>query len=335
MNRSSLAFVLAFAACAPPDQQALIDTKSYVDTNLAALVAASTALCAAAPAPTAGGWNATTHAAAVTTMRAEWKKVRVSYERVEGSIAVLFPELDESTDQRYDGFLENATDTNLFDDEVVTGVHGIERILFSDQITAEVKTFEEGLGSKYVAAAFPANEGEARDFKEKLCAKLVTDVNTLETQYKPLALDTASAFRGVIGSMEEQLEKTTFAATGEEESRYARHTLADMRANLEGATATYEAFRPWLQSKGQAALDTEIVTGLARVKAGFGVVTGDALPTPPATWSSVNPSAADRETAFGKLYTLIETETATTGTSLVAAMGKAADALGIPALPGN
>mgnify|MGYP001566386703 FL=1 len=333
--RFVLPFVVLLAACTPPDQLALTETKKYVETNLDALVTASTALCAAAPAPGANGWNASSHAAAVTTMRGEWKKARIAYERVEGSIAVLFPELDESTDQRYDGFLENATDPNLFDDEVVTGVHAIERILFSDLITAEVRAFEEGLGSKYVAAAFPANETQARDFKEKLCAKLVTDVTMMRTQYKPLALDTASAFRGLIGSMEEQLEKTTFAATGEEESRYARHTLADMRANLEGATATYEAFRPWLQAKGETALDKEIVAGLARVKAGFDAVNGEALPPPPPTWSSVSPSAVDRETPFGKLYTLVETETARTGTSLVASMGKAADVLGIPTLPEN
>lgn len=331
--RSLLVSLVFLSACAPPDQIALTDSKKYVDTNIEALVAASTALCAAAPAPSANGWNASSHAAAVTTMRAEWKKARIAYERVEGSIAVLFPELDESTDQRYDGFLENASDSNLFDDEVVTGIHGIERILFSDQITAEVRTFEEGLGSKYVAAAFPANEAQARDFKEKLCAKLVADVGSLKTQYQPLALDTASAFRGVIGSMEEQFEKTTFAATGEEESRYAKHTLADMRANLEGATATYESFRPWLQAKGETQLDKDIVAGLARVKAGFDAVQGDALPTPPATWSSVNPSAADRETPFGKLYTLVETETKTTGDAVVAKMTKAADVLGIPALP--
>jgi iron uptake system component EfeO len=327
--------LVVLSACTPPDQLALTESKKYVETNLDGLLAASTALCAAAPAPATNGWNATTHAAAVTTMRAEWKKARIAYERVEGSIAVLFPELDESTDQRYDGFLENATDTNLFDDEVVTGVHGIERILFADQITAEVKTFEEGLGSKYVAAAFPSNEAQARDFKDKLCAKLVTDVTNLKTQYQPLALDTASAFRGVIGSMEEQLEKTTFAATGEEESRYARHTLADMRANLEGATATYESFRPWLQAKGETTLDTEIVVGLSRVKVAFDAVQGEALPTPPATWSSVNPSAADRQTPFGKLYTVVETETALTGDSVVARMGKAADVLGIPSLPEN
>ena len=333
--RSLFPLVFSLAACAPPEQLALTDTKQYVETNLDGLVTATTALCAAAPAPRANGWNANSDAPAVATMRSEWKKARLAYERVEGSIAVLFPEFDESTDQRYDGFLENATDTNLFDDQVVTGVHGLERILFSDQISPEVVTFEQGLGSKYVAAAFPANETEARDFKEKLCAKLVLDVTKMRAQYKPLALDTASAFRGVIGSMEEQLEKTTFAATGEEESRYARHTLADMRANLAGATATYEAFRPWLQAKGETALDQQIVAGLARVKGAYDQVPGEALPPPPASWSSVNPTETDRATPFGALFTLVEKETGHTGDALVAAMLKAADALGIPQLPGN
>ncbi len=321
------------AACTPPEEGALTDTKAYVTTNIDGFVAASTALCAAAPAPDADGWNATADAAAVATMKTEWKKARIAYERVEGSIAVLFPELDAATDERYDGFLENDTDTNLFDDQVVTGVHGIERILWSDSIPTSVVEFEEGLGTKYVAAAFPKTEAEARDFKEKLCAKLVADATTMKNDYAPLALDTSAAFRGVIGSMEEQLEKTTFAATGEEESRYARHTLADMRANLEGARATYDAFRPWVQSKGQGDLDKKISDGLARVKAAFDAVSGEALPTPPTTWSSVNPSEADRETEFGKLFTLVENETKTEGDALVANMLKVAESLGIPSLP--
>lgn len=320
------------AACTPPEEVAATETKAYVTTNLEAFVAASTALCAAAPAPDADGWNATADAAAVATMKAEWKKARVAYERVEGSIAVLFPDLDASTDERYDGFIENEKDENLFDDEIVTGVHGIERILWSDSITDEVKEFEEALPN-YVAAAFPANETQASDFKNKLCAKLVTDATKMRDDYAPLALDTPAAFRGVIGSMEEQLEKTTFAATGEEESRYSKHTLADMRANLEGATATYEAFRPWLKAKSQDALDTKITEGLAKVKAAYDAIPGESIPTPPASWSATNPSDADRATPFGKLYTLVEDETATTGDALVADMLKAADALGIPALP--
>jgi len=325
-----LALASTLVACAPPQDVALSETKQYVQTNLDELVVASTELCAAAPTT---AWSATSQPTPVATMRAAWKRVRVSYERVEGSIAVLFPELDVATDERYDGFLENGTDTALFDDVGVTGVHALERILFSDLISAEVKTFEEGLGSKYRPAAFPATDAEAADFKNKLCAKLVVDVTKMRDEYQPLALDTASAFRGVIGSMQEQHEKTSFAATGEEESRYAKHTLADMRANLDGAMKTYEAFRPWLQSKGRSALDAEIVAGLARVKAGFDAVAGDALPTPPSTWSSVSPSAADLETPFGKLYSLVEKETATTAGSLVSAMLEAADVLGIPPLP--
>lgn len=320
------------SACTPPEELAATETKSYVETNLDAFVSATTALCDAAPAPDADGWNATADAAAVTKMKTEWKKARVAYERVEGSIAVLFPELDASTDERYDGFVENEKDENLFDDQIVTGVHGIERILWSDVIPAEVKTYEEGLPN-YVAAAFPANETQASDFKTKLCAKLVTDSKKMRDDYKPLALDTPAAFRGVIGSMEEQLEKTTFAATGEEESRYSKHTLADMRANLEGATRTYEAFRPWLKSKGQDTLDTSITAGLAKVKSAYDAISGESIPTPPATWSAANPSEADRATDFGKLYTLVENETATTGDALVANMLKAADALGIAALP--
>jgi len=325
--------LLALAACAPPEQTALTDTKTYVQQNLDALVTSSTALCAAAPAPSAAGWNPSTNAAAVASMRTEWAKARVAWEHVEGSLAVLFPDYDASTDERYDGFLENATDTNLFDDQVVTGVHAIERILYADSIGDDVRRFEQGLGSKYVAAAFPANEAEARDFKEKLCARLVNDVTQMRADYKPLALDTSSAFRGVIGSMQEQIEKIENAATGAEESRYARHTLADMRANLDGASKTYEAFRPWLQAKGETKLDAEIVAGLARMKAGYDAVSGDALPPPPATWSSVTPTDADRQTPFGTLFTLIETETQHTGTSLVASMLKAAEVLGIPPLP--
>jgi iron uptake system component EfeO len=327
--------VLALAACAPPEQTALTDTKTYVQQNLDALVTSSTALCAAAPAPTATGWNPTSNTAAVTAMRAEWVKARDAWEHVEGSLAVLFPEYDASTDERYDGFLENATDTNLFDDQVVTGVHAIERILYADGIADDVRRFEEGLGSKYVAAAFPANETQARDFKEKLCARLVNDVTQMRADYKPLAIDTASAFRGVIGSMQEQIEKIENAATGAEESRYARRTLGDMRRNLEGAEKTYEAFRPWLQAKGQTKLDADIQAGLARMKVAYDAVPGDALPLPPTTWSSVNPSDADRQTPFGTLFTLIETETQHTGTSLVASMLKAAEVLGIPPLPEN
>ncbi|MEW5743001.1 MAG: EfeM/EfeO family lipoprotein [Myxococcota bacterium] len=333
LQLSALALLVLAACGAPPQETALLSTKSYVQENLTGLHQASTALCEAAPT---AAWNGVTDRAAIDTMKARWKEARVHYERVEGAIAVLFPELDAATDERYDGFLESEADLNLFDDQVVTGVHAIERILWADAIPAEVVTFEQGLGSKYVPAAFPATTQEAQDFKTKLCARLVKDTKTMRDDFAPLALDTPAAFRGVIGSMEEQLEKTSFAATGEEESRYAQHTLADMRANLEGAVNTYEAFAPWLLSLGKTDLDKRIRAGFARVKAGYDAVPGEALPRPPSTWSSLSPSAADRLTPFGKLYTLVEDETnpARDG-SLVKDLSAAADALGIPQLPAN
>jgi len=326
-----LSFFVLMACGRSAQEAALLDTKQYIQTNLEALHDASKALCAAAPD---GPWDATQSRAAIDAMKGHWKRARVAYERVEGAIAVLFPELDVSVDERYDGFLETAGDAYLFDADGVTGMHAIERILWADAIGDEVRAFEEGLGSKYVPAAFPSTAREAEDFKTKLCARLVADTKTMRDDFAPLALDTPAAFRGVIGSMEEQLEKTSFAATGEEESRYARHTLADMRANLEGARATYEAFRPWLLEKGQSALDENIRAGFGRLQAGYDAVPGDALPRPPATWSSLNPSDADKQTPFGKLFLLVQTEVdGTREGTLVNGLNKAAEALGIPRLP--
>jgi iron uptake system component EfeO len=271
----------------------------------------------------------------LTTMKAEWRKARVAYEHVEGAIAVLFPELDVATDERYDGFLtELGPDDNLFDGQGVTGIHAIERILWSDAPRAEVVAFEKELKG-YKAAALPASMTEAGDFKSKLCSKLVADATKMRDDFKPLALDPATAYRGVIGSMEEQLEKVTLAASGEEESRYADETLADMRANVEGGVATHGAFRAWLRaSKDGAAIDDRITAGFLRINTAYAETPGRKLPPVPASWSSVNPSAADLATPFGKLYTLLkqESDAAAAGT-VVNDMGKAAEAMGIPVLP--
>jgi iron uptake system component EfeO len=318
-----------------PEQQALVDVKSYITTNLNDLVDAAMKLQTAAPAPDDDGWSATADAAAVTEMKAQWKRARVAYEHVEGAIAVLFPELDVSTDERYDGFLaDNGPDTALFDDMIVTGVHGVERILWSNMIPATVVTFESALPG-YQPAAFPASRQEADDFKNKLCAKLVADTIDMRDEFKPLALDPATAYRGVIGSMEEQLEKADLAATGEEESRYAQYTLADMRANVAAGIATFDAFKPWLRSKsgGQAKID-EIDAAFARVNAAYGQLSGDALPPVPATWSSQTPSAADLATPFGMLWNVLHTEAdAATAGTLVSDMNESAQMLGIPELP--
>ncbi|MES1171985.1 MAG: imelysin family protein [Bacteroidota bacterium] len=317
-----------------PQGEALSRVKAFITTNISDLSDANAKLQAAAPAPDADGWTATADAAAVMSMKTQWKRARVAYENIEGAIAVLFPELDYSTDQRYDAFLaDNGPDTNLFDNQNVTGIHAIERILWSDMIPAPVVTFEQTLPG-FKAAAFPTTSQQADDFKNKLCARLVADVKMLRDQFGPLALDSGAAFRGVIGSMGEQLEKAELAASGEEESRYAAYTLADMRTNVNAGVKTFEAFKPWLKSKKADQQIQKIDAAFVRVNGAYTGLTGDALPAVPATWSSQQPTAADLQTPFGMLWTVLhdEADPDTAGT-LVYEMNAAADILGIPQLP--
>src|SRR5688572_1462505 len=96
MKRLAALCVVPFAlACGPDPQVAALDgVKGYVTQELGLLADAAVALQAAAPAPDADGWNVTSDAGAVDAMKVEWKKARLSYERIEGAIAVLFPDLD-------------------------------------------------------------------------------------------------------------------------------------------------------------------------------------------------------------------------------------------------
>ncbi|MBP7615522.1 MAG: hypothetical protein KA756_07710 [Steroidobacteraceae bacterium] len=184
-------------------------------------------------------------------------------------------------------------------------------------------------------AATPANMTEATEFKTLLCERIVTEIHEMREQFAPQALDTDAAFRGVQSSMQEQAEKVNLAASGEDESRYAQHTLGDMRANLAGGREMYSHFREWLQSKdGGDELDTEIMAGFARLQAAYDALSGDAVPAVPATWNPTNPSAQDLATPYGTLHSLLEHEANVDEEgSLAHEMEHAAEALGIPQLP--
>lgn len=317
------------------EEQAQAAVKSQITAQLASLVNASVALRAAAPAPDADGWNAGADAAAVNAMKTQWAAARSAYEQIEGAIAVLFPDYDVSTDERYGGFLsDTGPDNDLFDGTGVTGIHAIERILWAGQAPADVVAFEAALPG-YVAAAFPTNLTQATEFRDGLATRLVTDVQAVQTMFAPLTLDTAAAFRGVIGSLGEQIEKIELAADGEDESRYAQHTLADMRANLTGGKNTYNAFRDWVRSAtGGPALDADILAGFDRVSALYAQVTGDALPPVPAGFDKDAPTAEQLATPYGKIFAGLSTESdAGDPSSLVSKMSTAADLLGIPQLP--
>ena len=307
--------------------------------DLQGLVDASSALQAAAPTPPDRGWDLTLDASAIAAMRASWVEARTAYERVEGALAPLFPNIDHDIDARYDDFLSELVgtgDPDLFDGEGVTGLHAVERVIYSNTIPANVVELESSLPG-YVAAGFPATAAEAAAFKAKLCEKLVADAKDLLAQWQPANIDASIAFAGLVSLMNEQLEKVQKASTGEEESRYSARTMADLRDNLAGTKGAYAAFQPWLltrssadPTKDGATIDKAILAGFASLDATYAKVSGPSIPTPPATWSAENPTAADLMTPFGQLYVDVAAAVdAGDPASVVSQMNDAALALGL------
>lgn len=307
--------------------------------DLQDLVDAAGAIQSSAPTPPDRGWDAALDEAQIDAMRASWIKARTAYEHVEGALAPLFPNVDYAIDARYDDFLADLIgegDPDLFDDEGVTGMHAIERVLFSDMIPPNVVALETSLPG-YVAAAFPATAAEAASFKAKLCAKLVADVKDLQAQWQPANIDASIAFAGLVSLMNEQLEKVQKASSGEEESRYSQRTMADLRDNLAGTKIAYAAFQPWLLSKKSsdptrdgATIDAAILAGLAKLEAAYAKVADASIPTPPDTWSAENPTAADLMTAFGQLFQAVDAAVDPVDpASVVSQMNNAAKTLGL------
>ncbi|HEY4188224.1 MAG TPA: EfeM/EfeO family lipoprotein [Polyangia bacterium] len=311
--------------------------------DLTTLWQASVDFAAAAPTPTGRGWDPTLDGAAFTAMKAAWIRAREAYEHVEGATAPIFPDIDVSIDERYDGFLATlgaAGDADPFDGVGVTGMHAIERILYSDVIPADVVMFETSLPGNR-PAAFPITEAQAAEFKTGICAKLVTDSKTLLDDWTPQQIDVSGAFQGLVGLMNEQQEKVNKAASGEEESRYSQRTMADLRANLDGTTKIYGLFSDWLKSKpagavpgiaaSGATIDASINAGFTSLGGVYGTITGDAIPAPPATWSAEAPSPADLQSPFGMLYEAVHNAVdPNMPGSVVDQMKQGATVLGIP-----
>lgn len=313
-----IALCLAAPACSSDDDSSGTDAQyqdevvtgmhSALLTDVNALHDAAVALQAAAPAPTGRGWDATQDAAAIEAMTKAWLSARAAYERTEGALAPLFPDIDSAIDARYEDFLEGVPggDQDLFDDQGVTGMHAIERIIFAPKIPASVVEVESSLPG-YKAAEWPKSEADARAFKDELCARLVKDTQTLADQWQPQSIDLDGAFNGLISLMNEQREKVNKAASEEEESRYAQRTLADLRENLAGTTRIYALFKGWLLTKSNGEkIDSDVQASFKTLDSTYKSISGDAIPAPSATWSSENPSAADLQTPFGKLYTAVQ-----------------------------
>jgi iron uptake system component EfeO len=301
-------------------------------SDITALHQAAVDLQAAAPLPTGRGWDETQDQAAIVAMQGAWIKARSGYERTEGALAPLFGDLDAAIDARYDDFLEEigaAGDQDLFDDQGVTGMHAIERILYLKNTPASVVDAEAALEG-YKAAAWPSTAAEAADFKNKLCARFVTDTQTLIDDWTPAAIDLGGAFDGLVSLMNEQHEKVSKAAEGVEESRYSQRTMADIRDNLAGTQKAYALYTPWLATKPDGtSISASVEASFAQLNTAYTAVNGVSIPQPPAGWNSDNPSASDLASPFGKLFSAVQSavDPATPG-SAVDGMNRTAKALG-------
>ena len=279
-----------------------------------ALLVAAKELQAAAPIPSGRGWNATQDAAALAKMRETWKRARLAYEHIEGVIAPLFPDVDATLDERYDGAMELLLpkgDSDLFDDKDFVGMHAIERILFAPETRSAVVAHERDAfkDKGYMAASWPKDEAEATRFKTLLCSQLIKDVEYLRTVWTPQNMDAQGAYDGLEGLVAEQREKISNAASSEEESRYANVTLADLRANLKGLQRAFGVFEPVIAKHPESKETlTGIRSGFARLNALYKQFPGDAVPEAPATFSTENPSAADLQSDFGKLWAGVKAE---------------------------
>jgi iron uptake system component EfeO len=298
-------------------------------SDIGALHASAQALVAAAPTH---AWDVEADADAIATMQNAWLAARTAYERTEGALAPLFPDIDTAIDARYDDFMEQLSpngDQDLFDGEGVTGMHAIERILYARTTPADVIELESTLEG-YAPAAWPATDTEAVEFKNELCEKLVTDTARLKAEWAPARIDLQGSFDGLIALMNEQREKVNKAASEEEESRYAERTMADIRDNLAGTQKVYGLFRPWLATKSDGkAADDDVQAAFGELADAYAAVEGDAIPVPPADWSSESPSADALATPFGELYSAVQAAAdPNRPASAVAGMNRAAIALG-------
>lgn len=273
-----------------PRERATREVDRYVDAEAHALLGAAEGLCA--------------EGASLDARRVRWREARVHYERIEGAIAVLFPETDADVDGRYEHVVELREDRDALDGEGFIGMHAIERVLFADTTPEAVRSFEGAL-VHHTPAVLLAPGDEAR-LRAGLCARLVRDLSAMEAALDPVALDPETAWRGVLGSIEEQAEKVRLGTTGQSESRYAQHTLADMRANLEGGRAVLEAFATELEAlpDGPERL-RRLREGFARLDEAYRAHPGDDLPEPPPGFDPDHPST---DSEYGRLFVLLAHE---------------------------
>src|SRR5262249_5528864 len=138
----------------------------------------------------------------------------------------------------------------------------------------------------------------------QLVQRLIDDAEALATGWRPDDIDIGAAYHGLVDLMIEQRDKVDRAVTGEEESRYANVTMADLRNNLTGTHRVYDLFRDWIRSKasGAESSDQQVVKKLSALMDVYLLTTSDSLPDVPPGWNSSDPTPESLDTPFGALW---------------------------------
>ena len=150
--------------------------------------------------------------------------------------------------------------------------------------------------------------------------KQIADAQSLQTGWETAkTYDLGAAFQGLVSLMNEQHEKVDKASTqsrgvalladdhGRHPQQPGRHP-AGLRAvsaldPVEGGRHARRRAAGTAAPRRTARRSTPPSRpGFAKLQALYDSVSGDAIPQPPDTWSSVNPTTADLATPFGMLY---------------------------------
>lgn len=310
-------------------------------TELQGLYQAAVDLQAAAPSSFSGWDPSKDSGATIDAMKLAWTRTRLHWERAEGPVAPMFPDLDDAIDSRYEDMvmaLNGVADSDLFDGMGMVGMHAIERILYAPgpQAVADHEATLPGYEAAYRSATWPTSDTQAAEFKNGLCQRLVTDTQTLLTEWKTKTIDLSAVFTGLTALVSSQVEKVGLAAMNQQESRYSQTTMADLRSNLAGTRAVYDLFGDWLATKAYGTtLDRNAMAAFDRLDGQYQGISGDAIPDPPTDWP--NPaSSTDPLSPFGLLYTAVtdEADPSRPG-SAVDTMNQVAAALGLPQFTGQ
>jgi iron uptake system component EfeO len=173
-----------------------------------------------------GRFVAAVEAGDVAQAKARYAAARPSYETIE-PVAESFGDLDPLIDARAGDPLPPGATWG--------GFHRIEQALWQDGTTS---------GMAPVAR------------------RLLADVTTLRAKVAKVSLEPAMIANGAVALLDE-VSKTKI--TGEEE-RYSHLDLVDLRANVDGSKAAFEALKPMVSAR-QPALATEIEARVAAVDA--------------------------------------------------------------------